>query len=452
MLYATGSYILYPAYYCSSTIRSALGYFAPPPTPNLAASNVNSTSDPSFQRADVAWTITKEDEDRVRAALVESMLDWEAEQSGSVLEDDEKDLKSTEENAPEGIEAERRPTEEGVGIEDAPSQLDDPPASALSSSIHHRDPVDDVQAEEEAADVTMAASTSLRQLRPAPAPASAARALNEPQRRRPLSTLSLFSRRASVCLSAAALTLESSETEALAAAAAKDGGGVQCHHAQEEEPSGRERELVERVFGEEARRVEREVERAVESDRGVAVPEADEAGEVVVEGATYFRDGRAKSFADIDFSAGVDTEGFCDACEGLVGLAGKCSQPRFAAANDTDQDTGYTSELVAPAAASLCAGDVMADINRIRTRLKTHPTHSATLEQLVGHERKERRRPATESLGWLILVLKFGAAAYRLNLDSPTKEELGVSFTRAWDAEYHKYFNWLVKPLFKKNA
>ncbi|GAA5969386.1 hypothetical protein JCM21900_006163 [Sporobolomyces salmonicolor] len=239
------------------------------------------------------------------------MLDWKAEQSDPALIDDQNDPKSTEKNAPEGIEAKRRPTEEGVGIEDAPSQSDDPFRSPSSAPADRRDPVDDLQ--EEAADVSMAASTSLRQLRPAAAPSSAP-ALNEPPRRRPFSTLSLFSRHTPVCLSAATLTPKY-DTESLAAAA-KDGAGAQCH-AQEEEPNGRERELVERVFGGEARRVEREVERAVESDRGVAVPEADEAHDVVDEGATYFRDGMPKSFADVGLSAGVDTQGFCEACEGL---------------------------------------------------------------------------------------------------------------------------------------
>ncbi|GAA5936301.1 hypothetical protein JCM1841_002999 [Sporobolomyces salmonicolor] len=319
MLYSIGSHILYPAYYYSRTMR----WKPLIARPELPGSTYNNLSSPRGDKstvkclpqraveAGVGWTFTKEDEDRVQTALVESMLDWKAEQSDPALIDDQNDPKSTEKNAQEGIEAERRPTEEGVGIEDAPSQPDAPFRSPSSAPPDRRDPVDDLQ--EEAADVSMAASTSLRQLRPAAAPSSAP-ALNEPPRRRPLSTLSLFSRHTPVCLSATTLTPKS-DTESLAAAA-KDGAGAQ-YHAHEEEPNGRERELVERVFGGEARRVEREVERAVASDRGVAVPEADEVHDVVDEGATYFRDGMTKSFADVDLSAGVDTQGFCEACEGL---------------------------------------------------------------------------------------------------------------------------------------
>lgn len=44
--------------------------------------------------------------------------------------------------------------------------------------------------------------------------------------------------------------------------------------------------------------------------------------------------------------------------------------------------------------------------------------------------------------------LKFVSLALRFSLDNPA-DELAVSFTRAWEEEYSKYFSWVVRPLFK---
>ncbi|GAA5896381.1 hypothetical protein JCM8208_001861 [Rhodotorula glutinis] len=136
------------------------------------------------------------------------------------------------------------------------------------------------------------------------------------------------------------------------------------------EPSEREKELVERIMAD-------EVERA---------------------------------FERVDLGNGaVETDAFLRAAESLVSL----------------------TELLAPAAASLCAGEFSADVG------------------LVQSERRERRRPATDALEWLVLIIGFMAESFRLNLNSQPLEELSTSISTVWDRSYAKHFNWLVRPLFK---
>ncbi|KAM0753883.1 glycolipid transfer protein, partial [Meredithblackwellia eburnea MCA 4105] len=85
---------------------------------------------------------------------------------------------------------------------------------------------------------------------------------------------------------------------------------------------------------------------------------------------------------------------------------------------------------------------------RIRVRAAAHPFESHTLQALVQGESRERRKLATEALLWIFRGLKFTAMALRRNLDMED-EELSDSFTFAWQAEYSKYFNFLIRPLFK---
>ncbi|GAA5853244.1 hypothetical protein JCM5353_001926 [Sporobolomyces roseus] len=163
--------------------------------------------------------------------------------------------------------------------------------------------------------------------------------------------------------------------------------------------------LVERVLEDERKGVEEDLERFVESVK---------------------KDSDYKDFSDVKWTVekGTSAEDFCLACEGLVRLA----------------------EHLAPGLAGLCTSDIVGELKKIRTRIQVEGVE--TLEQIIALERGQRRKIATDAVNWLLLMLKFGSTAYQYNLKS-TKEELSTSFTRAWDEEYWKYFNFLVRPLFK---
>lgn len=106
-------------------------------------------------------------------------------------------------------------------------------------------------------------------------------------------------------------------------------------------------------------------------------------------------------------------------------------------------------------------------LQRIRVRYDVDPGKSRTLEDLVRNEKPERRKLGTESLLWLFRFvilsyfpshystdshnhrgLKFVHDSLERNLENP-QEELMESFTIVWEAEYSRYFSWIVRPLFK---
>ncbi|GAA5938815.1 hypothetical protein JCM3775_001998 [Rhodotorula graminis] len=214
---------------------------------------------------------------------------------------------------------------------------------------------------------------------------------------RPLSSLSRLSRRATLCLSHV-VDLNSLDFSLDTPRPAAEEGG---------EPSKRDKELVERVMAAEVERVTEEVEGFVDE----ALREQDN-----------------EAFERVDVEGGaVETDAFLRAAESLVSM----------------------TELLAPAAASLCAGEFLADLGRVRARRQLFPTRTVTLEQLVQSERRERRLPATDALEWLVLIIGFMVESFRRNLSQQPPEELSTSISTVWDRGFAKHFNWLVRPLFK---
>ncbi|GAA5894811.1 hypothetical protein JCM6882_006685 [Rhodosporidiobolus microsporus] len=480
------SYALSPAYYCSSVFWTALGYFPRSPTSHdrLLAALATSSSQRTLAPAPAPLSTPSEEgaaaPEAELGAREERLERWEGERVERALreamrEDEEED------SAEGGVglclgEAAREEDAEARGEDDderdvpSPSPLTSPSTSPTRPSLHP--------------------SPSLR-LRP-----------DRPLT--PLTPLHRLSRRSTLCLStlyrlSSSPSLSplppggSSPKEQEDVVAALDAAATAAEEAGQTEgieggvAGKKEREMVERVLEEEVQKVRGDVERAVEEavalvDDGVVEEErkvreqeeqeeqgeAEEKGEAVgearrrstvVEGSwaevaslserekdealtgqvatqTWFSSPAGQAFSSIPISPseGIDTAAFLRAMESMQRLM--------------SLDL-LLAELLAPAAASLCAADVRLDIARLQSRLTSHPSTSRTLQALLRSERRERKRPATESAVWLIRLLKFASTAFRFSLDSPEKEELSVSFTRAWEDDFSRHVNWLVRPLFK---
>lgn len=227
---------------------------------------------------------------------------------------------------------------------------------------------------------------------------------------RPLSSLlSVFSFRATACLS----TFESLEEGTEPWDVVEVGSHLR-------EPTKAEEQFVQRAMAKEVREVEAIIEKVVDETRIDSMLH-------VPGGHSYFET-MVPSFVDVPVSdEGIDTERFLKAVEALLLLFEQFASTAFA----------------------LVQGDIVENIRRIRVRALAFPLESKTLERIVVHESHDRRRLATEALMWLIRGLKFTAMSIRGNLDSTNEEELSESFNTAWVAEYSKYFNFLVRPLFK---
>ncbi|BGP37794.1 hypothetical protein JCM10449v2_001716 [Rhodotorula kratochvilovae] len=408
----TGSYLVAPARYASGAVWYALGYSSALPPGDTPEGEVR----PRWREVadEAAGAAPSEEDEQVVRALREAMRDWE--EKGS-------------ESRPEEAEDEEGEGEGDVG----------------AVAHEHKDVEDEVEALTEGvlpADVPLPPSPSTPDGPPSPPstpppPSRPFTPLLQP-RARPLSSLSRLSRRATLCLSRLVVL------EELDFSSAGEERG---------EPGERERELVERVMEEEVERVRGEVEELVE----LAIKEAEEdeaqtaapveqlaaveEEEPVVpvddipaveeeprRPLTWFNSEAGQAFERISVSSeGVETDGFLLAMESLVSMG----------------------EQLAPAAASLCAGELLADIGRVRARRLLYPSRTGTLEQLLQSERKERRRPATDALEWLVRLLGFTAQAFRHNLESWPAEEFSRSFSIVWDGGFDRHFNWLVRPLFK---
>ncbi|BGP13745.1 hypothetical protein JCM10213_006425 [Rhodosporidiobolus nylandii] len=453
LLRTTTSYILSPAYYCSSLCWGALGYSSASSSDRLltslsyarlqAARTLDPPKDESGEEEQQARTLRRKDEERVEKALREAMREAEeAAEEAEEVEEDQPGLAAVE-SEPQAEEA-------------SPAFSSSSPAAPLALPPLPDSPDHDL--------LTPRTSFSSPRLSP------------RTPRIRPLSSLTRLSRRSTVCLST--LSLYSLAASLQDADAENESGNtlevlaVEAFAGVEGQPGELEREMVERVLGAEIEEMEREVvgavEEALELEKELeaeplrveeeeveeAKPEQDppsevarreegswvslsaptdsvrDTGEDKLEGqtATWFSSQKGQAFRNIPVSAaGHGTEPFLQAVESVISLL----------------------ELLAPAAASLCSAEIQADVNRVRSRLHSRSFTSATIEQLVLDERKERRRPATDSLVWLVRCAIFGASSFKANLDSPTREELSVSFTRIWDEDFSRHVNWLIRPLFK---
>ncbi|OLL27127.1 putative protein PLEKHA9 [Neolecta irregularis DAH-3] len=139
---------------------------------------------------------------------------------------------------------------------------------------------------------------------------------------------------------------------------------------------------------------------------------------------TFF-DGK-RSFADVPITdAGISTTEFLEASEALVMLF----------------------DVIGGTAFSLVKSDMRTNIKKIRDRQLGHLEQSATLQILVEHENAtEKKRVATEGFLWLARGLQFTAAGLRKNIDDK-QQELGVSFSKAYEETLRKHHGMLVRPL-----
>jgi len=133
-----------------------------------------------------------------------------------------------------------------------------------------------------------------------------------------------------------------------------------------------------------------------------------------------------KSFKDVPITdAGVDTESFLQASEGVVRLF----------------------DLLGSAAFAPVKSDISGNITKVRTRYLAAPSVSATLESLVENEKGEKKRTATEGLMWLLRGQQFTCIALQRSI-ADNKEELAVSFTKGYEQSLRQYHSFVVRPIF----
>ncbi|KAG8723970.1 hypothetical protein FRC12_020462 [Ceratobasidium sp. 428] len=141
--------------------------------------------------------------------------------------------------------------------------------------------------------------------------------------------------------------------------------------------------------------------------------------------STYFETVK-KSFTDVPVTDdGVETTSFLEASEGLVGIF----------------------ELLNSMAFSTVQSDLKGNIAKVRARQTSHPTESATLEKLVENEWKEKKRPATEGLMWLLRGLSFTCVALQKS-QANKDHELAQSFGTAYETTLKPHHNFVVKGAF----
>lgn len=90
------------------------------------------------------------------------------------------------------------------------------------------------------------------------------------------------------------------------------------------------------------------------------------------------------------------------------------------------------------------------NIKKIREKHATDPAACQSLQNIVRLEMKAGgggKKTATEGLLWLTRGLDFTSQALRRNIAND-KEELNVSFSKAYENTLQKYHSFLVRPVF----
>ncbi|KAJ3281157.1 hypothetical protein HK104_000172 [Borealophlyctis nickersoniae] len=133
-----------------------------------------------------------------------------------------------------------------------------------------------------------------------------------------------------------------------------------------------------------------------------------------------------RSFVDVPVGAddSIETVAFLEACEELCKLF------------DT-MGASFTP----------VKNDLQGNITKIRTKYLESPATSTTLQSLVTSERAAGKKTATEGLLWLKRGLEFTSKGLRRNLNDK-KEELNVSFQKAYEETLSAFHNFLVRPVF----
>ncbi|KAG8740914.1 hypothetical protein FRC10_003573 [Ceratobasidium sp. 414] len=91
--------------------------------------------------------------------------------------------------------------------------------------------------------------------------------------------------------------------------------------------------------------------------------------------------------------------------------------------------------------------DLRGNIAKLRVRQTSHPAESVTLEKLVENEWKEKKRPATEGLMWLLRGLAFTCVALQKS-QANNEDELSMSFSSSYEATLKPHHNFVVKGAF----
>ncbi|KAF8753753.1 Glycolipid transfer protein (GLTP) [Rhizoctonia solani] len=132
------------------------------------------------------------------------------------------------------------------------------------------------------------------------------------------------------------------------------------------------------------------------------------------------------SFVDVPVTEdGVETASFLDASEGLCALFDHFNAAAFGPVQS----------------------DLHGNIAKVRTRLNSHPSESATLEKLVANEKKESKQPATEGLMWLLRGLAFTCKALQ-HCQADQTAELTAGFNKSYPETLKPYHNFVVKGVF----
>ncbi|KIJ63435.1 hypothetical protein HYDPIDRAFT_92765 [Hydnomerulius pinastri MD-312] len=133
-----------------------------------------------------------------------------------------------------------------------------------------------------------------------------------------------------------------------------------------------------------------------------------------------------KSFADVPVTDdGVDTLTFLEAAEGVVSLFKLLDNPAF----------------------TPVVSDLRGNITKVHDRYSSHSSESSTLELLLASEAREKKRPATEGLMWLLRGLSFTCKALQ-TAQADEKTELSKAFTTGYEGSLKQHHNFVVKGVF----
>jgi len=104
-------------------------------------------------------------------------------------------------------------------------------------------------------------------------------------------------------------------------------------------------------------------------------------------------------------------------------------------------------DLLGSVAFKAVQSDMTGNIKKIRDRQLAAPLKSETLQALIAAEIAENKKTATEGLLWLNRGLHFTSHALRRN-HTTTTEELGVSFTNAYESTLKQHHGFIARSAF----
>jgi len=149
---------------------------------------------------------------------------------------------------------------------------------------------------------------------------------------------------------------------------------------------------------------------------------------VIPAGGTFLHTFK-KSFVDVPIDQNndnaIETTAFLDAAESLTTMFDALGSVAF----------------------SPVKSDMLGNIKKLRERQLAAPGESATIQDLVTNEIKEKKHTAAEGLVWLVRGLDFTCIALSQNV-AKESEELADSFRNAYGATLKPHHGFLVRPVF----